>query len=71
MQNSQEKTQETTGLASTDYFLAAAIVVEAICLYFLLVSQAGFIGILIPIAVSIASLTITSLAVRDFFRQHK
>lgn len=67
----QENKENTPGVSSMDYLIALAIVVEAVCLYFLLVSQMSFIGILIPILVSIASLTITSLAVRDFFRQHK
>lgn len=67
----QDKQSTSTGVSSKDYIIAAAIVVEAFCLYFLLVTRASFIGTLIPIVVSIAAVTITSLAVRDFFRQHK
>lgn len=67
----QENKESTSAASSMDYLIALAIVFEAVCLYFLLVNQASFIGTLIPILVSIASLTITSLAVRDFFRQHK
>ena len=62
---------ESSNVSSWDYILAVAIIFEAIALYFLLVNKASFIGLLIPIVVSIASVTIASLAFRDFFRQHK
>ena len=66
-----QQNEESSGVSSRDYILAVCIIIEAIALYFLLVNKASFIGLLIPIAVSIASVVIASMAFRDFFRQHK
>ncbi|MDL2272848.1 hypothetical protein LJC23_07460 [Desulfovibrio sp. OttesenSCG-928-I05] len=55
----------------TDIILAVCIVLEAIALYFMMTAKITFLGTLLPIVVSIFSVTITFLACRDFFRQHK
>lgn len=62
---------ETTGVSSKDYYIAAAIVAEALFMFFALTNKMSFLGTVLPVIVSIVAVTITTLAVRDFFRQHK
>jgi len=63
--------QQSTGPANTDYLIAACIVLEAFIFYCCLVYKISLLGVLLPIAVSIASVTIATLSVRDFFRTHQ
>lgn len=55
----------------TDYFFAAGIVAEAFLLLLCLTSGFSPVGYVLPIAVSCVAFTISFLAIRDFFRQHK
>ena len=61
---------QQNGVNKVDLMLALAIIFEAAFMCFCLIYQVSFLGTLLPIVVSIASVTITFLACRDFFRQH-
>ncbi len=67
----QKNSDETTGISSKDYLIALGIVLECLTIYLFLVNKVSIIGVLLPLIVAGVAVTITGLALRDFFRQHK
>ncbi len=67
----QKNSDETSGISSKDYLIALGIVLECLTIYLFLVNKVSIIGVLLPLIVAGVAVTITGLALRDFFRQHK
>ncbi|WP_295636875.1 hypothetical protein [uncultured Mailhella sp.] len=56
--------------AAADIKFVVAIIVEAVVLVWGLVSGVSMLGYILPGLVAVVCLSITVLAIRDFFRQH-
>ena len=56
--------------AAVDIKFVVAIIVEAVVLVWGLVSGVSLLGYILPGLVAVVCLSITVLAIRDFFRQH-
>ena len=56
--------------SAADIKFVVAIIVEAVVLVWGLVNGVNLLGYILPGLVAVVCLTITVLAVRDFFRQH-
>ena len=56
--------------SAADIMFVVAIIVEAVVLVWGLVNGVNLLGYILPGLVAVVCLTITVLAVRDFFRQH-
>ena len=56
---------------AADIKFVVAIIVEAVVLVWGLVDGVSLLGYLLPGLVAVVSLSITVLAIRDFFRQHR
>ena len=55
---------------AVDIKFVVAIIVEAVILVWGLVSGVSLLGYILPGLVAVVCLSITVLAIRDFFRQH-
>ncbi len=55
---------------AVDIKFVVAIIVEAVVLVWGLVSGVSLLGYILPGIVAVVCLSITVLAIRDFFRQH-
>ncbi len=56
---------------SADLRFVIAIILEAVVLVYGLVNGVSALGYILPVIVACVCTTLTCLAIRDFFRQHR
>jgi len=58
-------------VTAIDFLIAACVILEVVFLYVSLITRQTYLGYLLPIAVTMTSVTITALALKDTFRPKK